>query len=299
MCVEQFLFNHLPLATCYLPPTPAFFLPPSPLLCYNAPMPSLPLSLGQMHLHLGAPEKNFERVREWSVEAARRGSALVMFPELWSTAYDLENWRTHATPLGEGMFARLGALAKEHRIAIASSILEMKDDRAYNTFVLYDAHGEQRALYRKVHLVPMLDEPKWLAAGDALTLVDMDWGRTGLGICYDLRFPEMWRNYALHGARLMLLPAEWPSRRAAHWQTLLRARAIENQVFIAACNRVGESKGEVFAGRSVVLDPWGEALIEGDAETESLLTTEIDLAKVDEVRSRIPVFKDRRPELYS
>jgi predicted amidohydrolase len=249
-------------------------------------------------LHLGDPDKNFERVQAWSAEAARRGSALVVFPELWSTAYDLENWRQHALPLGSGMFARLSALAKEQQIAIASSILEVKDERAFNTLVLYDAHGELRGLYRKVHLVPMLDEPKWLAAGEALTLVEMEWGRTGLGICYDLRFPEMWRTYALGGARLMLLPAEWPSRRAAHWQTLLRARAIENQVFIAACNRVGESKGEIFAGKSVVLDPWGEAVIEGGAEAESLLTAEIDLAKVDDVRSRIPVFKDRRPDLY-
>lgn len=261
-------------------------------------MPTLNLSLGQMHLHLGEPDKNFERVRAWTAEAARRGSALVVFPELWSTAYDLENWRQHARPLGTGLFSQLRALAQEQRIAIASSILELKDDRAFNTFVLYDAHGETRAVYRKVHLVPMLDEPKWLAAGEALTLVEMDWGCTGLGICYDLRFPEMWRTYALGGARLMLLPAEWPSRRAAHWQTLLRARAIENQVFIAACNRVGESKGEVFAGKSVVLDPWGEAVVEGGAESETLLTTEIDLAKVDEVRHRIPVFKDRRPDLY-
>lgn len=274
-------------------------LPSSSLLCYNVRMTSLTLSLGQMHLYLGTPDRNFERVQAWTAEAARRGSALVLFPELWSTAYDLENWRQHAAPLGEGMFARLRALAREHHLAIASSILEVKDDRAYNTFVLYDAQGEQRGLYRKVHLVPMLDEPRWLAAGDALTLVDMEWGRTGLGICYDLRFPEMWRQYALHGAHLMLLPAEWPSRRVAHWQTLLRARAIENQVFMAACNRVGESKGEVFAGKSVVLDPWGEAVIEGGPETEALLTATIDLAKVDEVRQRIPVFKDRRADLYS
>jgi predicted amidohydrolase len=121
---------------------------------------------------------------------------------------------------------------------------------------------------------------------------------TGLGICYDLRFTEMWRKYALGGARLFLLPAEWPARRAAHWQTLLRARAIENQVFVAACNRVGESKGETFAGKSAAIDPWGDAVVEAGAENEVLLTCEIDLAKVDDIRQRIPVFKDRRPELY-
>jgi predicted amidohydrolase len=257
----------------------------------------LNLSLGQMHLHLGEPEKNFERVYAWTAESARRGSALAVFPELWPTAYDLENWPKHSDRLGEGMFARLSALAKEQRIAIASSVLEAKDGRAYNTFALYDANGDLSAVYRKVHLVPMLDEPKWLAAGDGLTLVEAEWGMTGLGICYDLRFPEMWRKYALGGARLALLPAEWPSRRAYHWQTLLRARAIENQMFVAACNRVGESKGEHFGGGSAVIDPWGEAVVEGGS-SEALLTAEIDLDKVDEVRSRIPVFKDRRPDVY-
>jgi predicted amidohydrolase len=108
----------------------------------------------------------------------------------------------------------------------------------------------------------------------------------------------MWRKYALGGARLFILPAEWPSRRTYHWQTLLRARAIENQVFVAACNRVGESKGEVFAGKSALIDPWGEAVVEGGPEAEALLTAEIDLAKVDDIRQRIPVFKDRRADLY-
>ena len=258
----------------------------------------LNISLGQMHLHLGEPERNFERVQAWTQEAARRGSQLVVFPELWSTAYDLENWRRHADPLGAGVFARLSALARAHGLAIASSVLEVKADQAFNTFVLYAADGEMAGLYRKVHLVPMLDEPKWLAAGGELATAAAAWGTTGLGICYDLRFPEMWRRYALAGARLFLLPAEWPSRRVAHWQTLLRARAIETQVFVAACTRVGDSKGEVFAGRSAVIDPWGEAVVEAGPEAETLLTAEIDLARADEIRARIPVFKDRRPELY-
>ncbi len=256
------------------------------------------LSLGQMHLHLGEPERNFEQVRAWTEEAARRGSQLVVFPELWPTAYDLEHWPRHADQLGEGMFARLSALAREQRLAVASSVLEARAGRAYNTFALYAADGSLQGLYRKVHLVPMLDEPRWLAAGDALTVAQTGWGPTGLGICYDLRFPEMWRRYALAGARLFLLPAEWPSRRITHWQTLLRARAIENQVFVAACNRVGESKGETFGGRSAVIDPWGEPVVEADGEAEALITAEIDLLKVAEIRASIPVFQDRRPDLY-
>jgi len=257
----------------------------------------LSLSLGQMHIHLGEPEKNFERVREWTVEAARRGSALILFPELWSTGYDLENSSRYAAPLGEGLFARLSALAKEQRVALGGSILEAREGRAYNCFALFDKNGQLAAVYRKVHLFRLMDEEKWLAPGEHLELVEAEWGMTGLGICYDLRFPEMFRKYALNGARLVLLPAEWPSRRAYHWQTLLRARAIENQMFIVGCNRVGESKGEHFGGGSAVIDPWGETVIEGGS-SETLLTAEIDLDKVDEVRNRIKVFEDRRPEVY-
>ena len=257
----------------------------------------LTLSLGQMHLHLGEPAANYERVRAWTVEAARRGSGLVVFPELWSTGYDLEHWQRHAAAPGEGMFARLAALAREQRIAIGGSVLEARDGRAYNAFALYDAAGALLATYRKVHLFRLMDEDQWLAPGDRLELVEAEWGLTGLGICYDLRFPELFRSYALRGAKLVLLPAEWPSRRAAHWQTLLRARAIENQLFVAACNRVGESKGEHFGGGSAVIDPWGEAVIEGGSG-EALLTAEIDLGLVDTVRKRIPVFDDRRPDIY-
>ncbi len=111
-------------------------------------------------------------------------------------------------------------------------------------------------------------------------------------------FPEMWRRYAIEGAKLIIIPAEWPNRRAEHWRTLLRARAIENQVFIAACNRVGETKGELFAGRSAIVDPWGETLVEGDRSSELLLTVQVDLERVDEIRSSIPVFEGRRTDLY-
>ena len=257
----------------------------------------LNLSLGQMDIHLGEPEQNFERVREWTAEAARRGSALVLFPEIWYSGYDLENWRKYAAPLGDGIFARVSALAKEHHIAVGGSVLEARDGKAYNSFALFDAGGEITAAYRKTHLFRLMSEDQWLAPGDKLELVETDWGMTGLGICYDLRFPEMFRKYALGGARLILLPAEWPNRRAYHWQTLLRARAIENQMFVAACNRVGETKGEPFGGQSAVIDPWGEPVVEGGS-SETLLTAEIDLDKVDEVRQKIPVFKDRREDIY-
>jgi omega-amidase len=260
-------------------------------------MPKLKLSLGQMDVSLGHTNENLERVRQWTAEASEAGSQLVVFPELWSTGYDLENWPRHAARLGEGMFGQLSELAAEFKISIAGSILEVNAGKCYNTLALYDADGRQQAVYRKLHLFRLMDEEKWLAPGENSVMVNASWGKTGLAICYDLRFTELFRKYALNGAKLVLLPAEWPSRRTAHWQTLMRARAIENQMFVVAVNRVGESKGEHFGGMSAIIDPWGEAVVEGD-DTVQLLHAEIDMTLVDDVRQRIPVFEDRRPDVY-
>jgi predicted amidohydrolase len=142
-----------------------------------------------------------------------------------------------------------------------------------------------------------MEEEHYLAAGETTPTFDLPWGRCALAICYDLRFPELFRKYALAGASIIFVPAEWPQARLEHWRTLLRARAIENQLFVVACNRVGESKGTEFCGHSAIYDPWGEPVVEGD-RNEVLLTADIDLRLVEEVRRRIPVFADRRVELY-
>jgi predicted amidohydrolase len=118
-----------------------------------------------------------------------------------------------------------------------------------------------------------------------------------LAICYDLRFPELFRGYALGGARLIVIPAQWPAPRIDHWRTLLRARAIENQCFVAGCNRVGTDPDNTFGGASAVIGPWGELLVEG-GDQAALLVARITPAKVDEARRRIPVLSDRRPDRY-
>ena len=260
------------------------------------------ITLVQMDCRLGQPAENFERAAHFVEEAARRGSDLVLLPELWSTAYDLENAVTHASPLAQqageaGWFGRFAGLAKQHGVWLSGSLLETHDGKFYNCMPLYAPSGELSGVYRKVHLFRLMQEEQFLGPGNETTLLDLPWGKTGLAICYDLRFPELFRRYGLNGAQLMLIPAEWPHPRREHWRTLLRARAIENQCFVAACNRIGNSKGSDFFGASAVIDPWGETLIEG-GETEALLTVTIDLAVVDAVRRRIPVFADRRQELY-
>jgi omega-amidase len=121
--------------------------------------------------------------------------------------------------------------------------------------------------------------------------------KAGASICYDIRFPEQARTLSLLGAKILFVAAEWPHPRLHHWRTLLMARAIENQMYVVACNRVGNTAIDSFFGHSMIIDPWGEIIAEG-GEREEIVTARIDLTLVDHVRNRIPVFEDRRPELY-
>jgi len=258
----------------------------------------LTISLAQMEFRFGDVEANFERAKEWIAEAAGLGSDLVLLPELWASGYDLKNWQQYASPLDAGAFRRVTDLARQHQIAIGCSLLEEKGGRAYNTFLLSSPKGEIWGVYRKVHRFRLLEEEKWLEAGNQLVLAQTPWGPAGLSICYDLRFPEMFRPYAVAGSCLTLIVAEWPERRVAHWSKLLQARAIENQMFVAGVNKVGESKGVKLGGCSAVVDPWGVPLVEGDG-TEVLLTAEIDLREAEKARRYIPVLRDSQPDIYA
>lgn len=256
------------------------------------------VSLGQMDVKIGDVVSNLATVQAMTAEAAKLGSDLVVFPELWSTGYDLKHAADHATVTDSGVFSAVAALAREQNIAIVGSMLsDLGKGRFGNTAVFFDRQGNSLGEYSKIHLFRLMEEEKYLTAGERLSLVDAQWGKIGLAICYDLRFPELFREYALAEASMVILPAEWPKPRLAHWLTLLKARAIENQMFVVACNRVGQSGDNTFFGYSCIIDPWGEFVVEAGEEA-ILLTAEIDLAMVKAVRSKIPVFADRRPELY-
>ncbi|MCI0475505.1 MAG: carbon-nitrogen family hydrolase [Anaerolineales bacterium] len=260
-------------------------------------MNTLTIALAQMDLAVGDPARNLQTARERIRDAKTRGADIIVLPELWGSAYDLEHTATHASALDQGMFATTADLARTNQIAIVGSLLETRDGKFYNTATFHDALGNRLGAYRKLHLVPMLDEHKFLTGGDDAPVFDTTFGKCALAICYDLRFPELWRHYALAGARLVFIPAEWPQKRIAHWRALIPARAIENQMFFVACNRVGASKGEMFGGNSLIVNPWGEILAQGD-ERDALLIAQIDLDLVDDVRARVPVFRDRRAEVY-
>lgn len=251
----------------------------------------------QLQVAFGDVEKNFSRVEELIREAANKGAEIVILPEMWNTSYALEKLEGLADVDGERTKAFLSQLAKELNIHIVGgSVATKKGDQFYNTMLVYNNEGELVGEYDKAHLFRLMDEHLHLSSGNTqnnFKLGDLD--AAGV-ICYDIRFPEWLRLHALNGAKVLFVSAQWPTARIDHWKTLLQARAIENQCFVVAVNRISRNKDN-FNGQSMVIEPWGEILWTG-GEDEELAIVDVDFSKVDEVRTRIPVYDDRRPELY-
>jgi omega-amidase len=262
-------------------------------------MTQLRVALLQMDIALGQPEVNQAKAREFVAKAAEAGTDLIVLPEMWNTGYSLDIIQNVADRNGEQTKAIMSELANKYKVNIlAGSVSDLRDGQVYNTTYVFDRNGQVIGDYSKIHLFRLMDEEKYLQSGDHLGMYEIDGIKVGSMICYDLRFPEQSRTMALAGAQVLIVPAEWPHPRLNHWRHLQIARAIENQTFVVSCNRVGVSGETVFFGHSMVIDPWGEILFEGD-ETEGIHHVTLDLAVVGEIRRRIPIFEDRRPELYS
>jgi predicted amidohydrolase len=257
------------------------------------------VALVQMDVAYGDVKANRAKARSLIAEGLLRGAELFVFPELWTTGYKLRDIGSMAESLDGETLTMLSRIAAENRVnIIAGSIPELSGGKIYNTACAIGRDGRIVGSYRKIHLIGLMAEDRWLAAGDEKRLFPLDAATAGMIICYDLRFPELTRALALQGARIVFVPAEWPSVRGNHWRMLNIARAIENQAFVIAVNRVGSDPDNAFFGHSLAIDPWGEILVEGSETKEELLFADIDLDFVEEVRARVPVFKDRRPACY-
>jgi predicted amidohydrolase len=250
-----------------------------------------------MNIVLGDVTRNTVTMQRMVADAAKRGSHIVLLPELWSTGYAWGEYRDLAVPINTGMFTELSTLAQKAKISITGSILEKRGEQFANTAAFFAANGRMMGLYRKTHLFRLFQEDRYLQAGSSWLTMDLPWGPTSVAICYDLRFPEMFRRLTDEGAALILLVAEWPKERIEHWRTLVQARAIENQVFIAAVNATGETDDTVFGGHSMIVDPWGRIIVEA-GEEPMVVTGEVEIESVWDVRKRIPILDDRRTDLY-
>ena len=226
---------------------------------------------------------------------AEQGAQLAVLPEMWSGGYDYRNLAALAEQTPQ-VLERWQQVSRETGLVCVGSLPEPKDGRIYNTAYVID-RGEIVASYRKLHLFSTMQEDRFLAAGDGTLVAETSIGRLGIAICYDLRFPELFRKLALEGAEIICLPAEWPKPRQEHWNTLLRARAIENQLFVVAANCCGVQGKLDFFGHSQLISPLGHLLaVAGEEETE--LIAEFDFSEMEKYRQQINILGDRRADIY-
>lgn len=253
------------------------------------------VALAQIEIVLADVESNLQQAQQSIQQAAESGAELILFPELWTTGYDLPR-RAELVKANQPVLAEIARLSAQYNITIGGSWITERTGDYFNTFHLVSP-TDPVVTYDKTHLFGLMYEDQWLSAGGKLQTAAFAWGSAGLAVCYDLRFPEMFRKYTLGGANAVLIVAEWPLKRLSHWQTLLRARAIENQIFIFAVNAAGKTGGVPYGGASCVITPWGDTLVEaGDKPT--LITAQVDFDLVEFVRKKMPALTDRRADLY-
>ena len=257
------------------------------------------------------PERNRREAERLVREAAGDGADLVVLPEKWTCLGPPEAVAAAAEPLDGPALTWAAELARELGVdLVAGSIVERIPGRpkGANTSVHFGPDGERRAVYRKVHLFDVEVEGRVYREsdgeepGDAVVVSALaDGTRLGLSVCYDVRFPELYRALAVGGARVIAVPSAFtlPTTRA-HWEILVRARAIEEQCFVVAANQTGEHPGlGASGGCSLIVDPWGEVLARGGEEGAGVVAAELDLARQDEVRTSLPSLTHVRPEVYA
>lgn len=243
-----------------------------------------------------AVEDRIERGLELLADAASDAD-LVVLPELWTVgAFDVEAARDHAEPIDGPLVTALRDVARTTGTWIhGGTVSELGlDGERHNTAVVIDPEGNLSATYPKIHLFGFEGgETTVMSAGDRLVVADTAIGDTGLATCYDLRFPELFRDLVDLGATSFVISSGWPSPRIAHWSLLTRARAVENQAYVIACNGVGTHAGVTLGGRSVIVDPTGQVLAEAGTG-EEVIAASVDLDLVAKWRNDFPVLLDRR-----
>ncbi|MEM3124385.1 MAG: carbon-nitrogen hydrolase family protein [Candidatus Nitrosocaldus sp.] len=251
-------------------------------------------------------EENLEKVLHYIDEARREGASLVAFPE-FTMAYSPEEQSADTLyNIAEGIDGNFVSSIRERarigRVDVVVTMYEkgLHTNKVYDTALLIDSKGIIRSVYRKVHLYDALGfkESAKLLAGDEIALpVDAPIGRLGMMICYDVRFPEMSRILALLGAEVLIIPSAWVQGRMKyeHWQTMLRARAIENGCYVIAPDQVGN----IYIGHSMAIDPFGGILLDMGEGDEGLGIVDVDVKHVYEVRSRLPLLRNRRVDVYA
>lgn len=253
----------------------------------------------QMNMEFCSPDANYAKAEKLIVDALKEKPDVIVLPEMWNTGFfPHENLAELSDKNGERTKDVIGSLAKKYNVNIvAGSVANVKNGDEWNTAYIFNREGNTVAEYDKTHLFTPMNEDGFFKKGEKLCKFELDGNSCGIIICYDIRFPELTRSMTVDGLDFLFVVAQWPDVRIPHLATLARARAIENQMFVACCNSCGKAGQTVYGGCSRIIDPWGEILAETDGN-ESIISAECDTSVLKNIRETINVFSDRRKELY-
>jgi predicted amidohydrolase len=257
------------------------------------------IALVQMEIEEGQKELNLKNGLSFLKDLTAKEPLpdIVCLPELFTTGYDLHNVQKLAEPLLGDTITKIRKISKNNFIVIGT-ILEEKDGKFYNTAFILDKTGEIIGKYSKIHLFSPMLEKEYLTPGDSISVFSIPGFhdlKIGFAICYDLRFPELFRAMVLQGANIIFFPSEFPNPKNEAWKILLKARAIENQVFIVGINRVGKGRSDSFFGNSMITN----GNIHYQLGTKPAIKRfKIDLSSLEEIRRTLPLLKDRRDDIY-
>ncbi len=251
----------------------------------------------QFDVQLKDVDANLESALSGIKRLSEKNADLAVLPEMWSCGFDNLRLARHARRTPD-VLERLSESASRLGIVIAGSLPEYWEGKVYNTLYVVDRDGTIVGKYRKVHLFSLNMEHKFFGAGDRNVVCETSIGPIGLMVCYDLRFPEFCRSLALKGARIVIVCAQWPAIRISHWDILIQARALENQLFMVAANRCGNDTAMEYGGHSRIISPGG-GILAGAGEETCIDCADIDFREIDNFRKQIPCLKERIPDAYS
>lgn len=250
---------------------------------------------------LGDVAANVRKLGDFCSQAKDAGAELIVFPEMVDTGYSMPVIATCARPWSEGAVPELRRIAKRLSLAIICGVSERDNERIFNSQAFIDSSGEIIGKYRKTHLFTSapIEEDRCFTCGDELAAVEFERLRIGLTICYDLRFPEVYRWLAADdNANVFIISSGWPFPRVEHLRVLATARAIENQSYVVLANRVGTDDGPTFCGATAIIDPYGVIVAAASNDREELIYADISETVLRGVREKMPVFAHRRVALY-
>jgi predicted amidohydrolase len=242
------------------------------------------------------PEKTLEKAGVFIRHAAASGADLICFPEQFATGWDPQPWK-NIQDIHGSIVSSLQEYAKEYGIGILGSFRQAHDPLPKNTAVAIGRDGRILSTYAKMHLFSSGHEDEGNSPGTGLGIFTLDTMTCGIAICYDLRFPDLFRLYAHKGVQVVFVPSAWPHIRTRHWDLFIQARALENQMYVIGVNTTGQTPIELYSGDSMTADPLG-IIISRANDAEQLIFTDLDPAIVDTARRQFPVDKDRKDALY-